>query len=204
MECGAVLDALVDGDRGVDYGGLDYLALDHGLDNFVYVMVDMFTSNGAGGYLDLLGRKGGGSGLEVEGLLLKLPSNCSLILRMSHLPMLNRQYLSGMSLLSDYLILDRLDTGLIVVLVDLTIDGNGFFDALDGSNDLLGNGRFEDLTDFSIVLVVALELGGEGDVGGFDITNRFGVGSGGNVGSVGFVGSVSFVCRVYGRGGRGG
>lgn len=199
MEGGAVLDALVDGDRGVDYGGLDYLALDHGLDYFVHVMVNMFTSDGSGGYLDVLCWKGGGCGFEVEGLLLKLLSNCSLVLRMSNLPMLNRQDLSGMPFLGDYLVLDWLDTCLIMVLMDLAIDGNGFFDALDRSNDLLGDGRFENLTDFSIVFVVALEFRGEGDVGVFDIANlsgRFSVGVGVGVGGMGSV------CRVYG-GGRG-
>lgn len=69
MEGGFVLDALVDWDRGVDYGGLDNLALNNRLNDLVDVVVNMLSGNRTAGNLLVGGGENGGGGFELLGLL---------------------------------------------------------------------------------------------------------------------------------------
>lgn len=62
------------------------------------------------------------------------------------------------------MVLDWLNTSLVVVLVDLAVDCNCLLDLLNGDYGLLGDGGLELLTDFSVVLTVAVAGGVSFDV----------------------------------------
>jgi hypothetical protein len=194
MEGGFVLDTLVDRDRSVDYGGLDNLALDYGLNDLVNVVVDVFSGNGAAGNLLVGGWENSGGGFELLSLflsisiqyskklqnfevlshcqrrrrldnylLLKLTTDLS-ILSMTLLTVLNGKNMVFMTLRFADMVLDGLNTSLVVVLVDLAVDCNGLLDLLNGDYGLLGDGGLELLADLCVVLTVAVAGGVSFDI----------------------------------------
>jgi len=70
--------------------------------------------------------------------------------------MLHGQHLGLVALGLAHVVLDRLDADLVVVLVDLAVDGDRLLDHLDGHDRLLGHGGLEVLTDDSLVVVVTV------------------------------------------------
>ena len=111
------------------------------------VVVDVLASDGR---LDALGHLGGtfdASALELTGLLLETGLDGGGV-TVTVLAVLDRGHVVDVLLREDFLVLHRLDRGVVVVLVNLTVDGGlhilvtGLHDLLlhDGGSDLLVHG----------------------------------------------------------------
>ena len=129
---------LVDGDGGVDDVRLNRLLVHNRLDVFMNVMMDMFPNNfwvGCG-FVALYSRC-------ADGLILELsPFTLKSVLGARGVPMvvcdvLNTSSLVVMLFRQNFLILDRLDSGVMVILVDLAVSGHVSFFSLMFVHSLL-------------------------------------------------------------------
>jgi len=153
--CGVVLGCvvvnLVDGDSGVDNVLLDGLLLNNGLDGLVDVVVDVLASKGrsdgvgvASGTLDALIS-------ELSGLGLQAVSNLAVV-AVLELAVLNGTKVVVVLLREDLAVLDRLDGGVVVVLVNLLVDGGGDLLVLGRSDGLVENSGCNALVDGGVVV----------------------------------------------------
>jgi len=135
---GLVLVDLVDWDSGVDNRWLDSLLLDDWLDVLVDVVVNVLTSNGGAcngcvlnitnlaGVLEL-------SSLSSETLLYVV------VIAVLDVAVLNTGHLVGVLLWENLTILNWLDGGVVVILVDLTVDGSLSLINLSTGDALIGD-----------------------------------------------------------------
>jgi len=154
-----VMMNLMDGDGGVDYVGLDGLLLDYGLDGLVDVVVDVLSANS------------GGNTLAVGGVIdAPLVSKASLVVDKSplgsvcitvvELAVLNSTKLSSVSLRENITVLDRLDSAVVVVLVDLLVDSGVNFLMYVRLHDLVLDRGGDCLVDSGIMVTgLAHEVG---------------------------------------------
>ena len=145
---------LVDGNSGVDDFWGDGLLVDDRLDGLVDVMVDMLA-------LDSWCGCGGVSGLVGVGGVLELSSfsfeslTCLVVVAVMEFLVDDGLHLVVMLLGEDLLVLDWLDGGVVVILVDLAVDG--FLDLLmSGGLDVLARDTWGDaLGDIGAVAPLA-------------------------------------------------
>lgn len=78
------------------------------------------------------------------------------LLTMALLAVLDGKHVMEVLLGGYHALRDRLDAGLVVVLVELSVDGGGELLALHGLHDLLDDGGFEVLANFGVVLLVTV------------------------------------------------
>ena len=134
----------VDWDSGVDDGGLDGLFLDDGLDVLVHVVVDMLA--GDGGAL-----RGGVVRCSFGAGALELGSFCGeALLYVSVIPvldlaMLYTDHIVTMLLWENFPVLDWLNRGVMVVLVDLTVNGCLCLLMVRSLYGLIGDSRIDSL-----------------------------------------------------------
>jgi hypothetical protein len=139
-----VLVDFVDGDGGVHDGGLDSLLLDDGLDILVNVVVDVFTCNvrvGGGCVLSLAD----GAGVLELGVLRGEPLLDVVVIAVLDVAVLDAAHVVRMLLREDFLVLDGLDGGVVVVLVDLAVNGGGDIFVVGAIDVLVGHGRVDGL-----------------------------------------------------------
>lgn len=147
MYSGRLLVHFVNGDRGVNHRGLDDLLLDYWLNGLVDVMMDMLADNSGCRCL-----RADGPGLnmlvmELSTLLLETAADCGLVAFVQD-PLLRVGNDSCVFLGEDDFVLDRLNGGMVMVLMNLAVDDGldllmfGLLDRfLDhGGGDLLVNG----------------------------------------------------------------
>jgi len=154
-----VMVNLMDGDGGVDHVGLDGLLLDYGLDGLVDVVVDVLSANS------------GGNTLAVGGVIdAPLVSKASLVIDKSplgsvcitvvELAVLNSTKLSSVRLREDITVLDRLDSAVVVVLVDLLVDSGVDLLVYVRLHDLVLDGGGNCLVDSGVMVTgLAHEVG---------------------------------------------
>jgi hypothetical protein len=112
---------LVDGDDGVDNFGGDGLLVDDGLDSLVDVVVDVLALDSRGGRCSVAGLVGMGGVLELGSLTLESLASLVVVAVVEflvdgifhHVVVLLRE---------DLLMLDWLDGGVVMVLMDLAVD----------------------------------------------------------------------------------
>lgn len=152
----SVVVDLVNGDSGVHDVRLNGLTVNNGLDVLVNVVVDVLAS-----YLraDLV-RLGGGVGnalvLELSGL------SCETALDVGLVTVLERSVLDGdevvvMLLGEDLTVLNGLDGGVVVVLVNLTVNGRGYVLMSVRGDSLVGDCGSNGLVDSSVVVTRVLK-----------------------------------------------
>lgn len=151
-----VMDALVDRDGGVDDGGLDDFALDYWLNCFVDVVVHVLGFERCG--FDFVGFRWqhGRGGFDIGRLLHNFPLNKIPITSMSLFAMDYRHNLMFVFLWHPDFVLNRLDARLIVILVHLAVNSDGFLHFLDWHDRFFGYCRLENFAHFGVVLAVAV------------------------------------------------
>lgn len=153
-----LLDALVDGDGGVGDDGTDDLALNDGLDGLVDVVVMVLADDGFSAFDDACRGEDFAGGFELRALSLKRTLNFTVL---AVLVLLDGDGDSTVVVLlgQHLLVNDRLDASLVMVLVDLLIDGGDDTLAVLLDDTLLGDGGLHDLANLGIrVAVIADEL----------------------------------------------
>lgn len=92
---------------------------------------------------------------RVSGYYLFLESARNIVvLAVTLLAALDGEHVMVVLLGGDNAVRDWLDAGLVVVLVELAVDGGRELLALDGLYDLLGDGWFKVLVNFGVVVLV--------------------------------------------------
>lgn len=121
MVLSLVLVNFVDGDGGVDDGGLDGLLLDDGLDVLVDVVVDVLAGNGANLSTGPLGLAYGTSVLELSCLGGETFLDV-VVITVLDLTVLYTCEIVGVLFRENLAVNDWLDRGVVVVLVHFAID----------------------------------------------------------------------------------
>jgi len=153
---GLVVVDFVDGLRGVHDRGLDSLLLDHGLDVLVDVVVDVLASDSAGfavGVLDVSDLLGV---LKLSLFLLETLAGVIVVVVLEG-AVLDWSHLVGVLLREDFLVLDGLHSGVVVILVNLTVDGSLGLVVLGPSYVLVLHSWAGGLVDGGIILSVFVE-----------------------------------------------
>jgi hypothetical protein len=148
---GLIVMYLVNRHSGVDDRRLNDLLLKNRLDGLMDVMVNMFAGNGRTLGLGVDRRGLYASIVELGTLFLKTTADGSII-TMVDVTLLHSGHDMLVLFRKHLLVVHRLDGGVVVVLVDLTVNG-GLDLIVTGSLDsLLGNGRVDDLVDGGILV----------------------------------------------------
>lgn len=147
---GVVVD-LVDRNRGVGDVRLDGLLLDHGLDSLVNVVVLVLACNDGGdfassGTLDLL------DGIAVASTLLGKTSLDLVVVAVLVAAVLDRDDVLVVLGRKNLLVDDRLLGGVIVILVDLLVDGGDILLVLLPLDGLVLDGRSNLLVNSGVVM----------------------------------------------------
>lgn len=159
-----VMVNLMDGDGGVDNVGLDGLLLNNGLDSLVDVVVHVLSANSRG------------NTLAVGGVLnAALVSKASLVvdqgplsgigIAVVKLAVLNSTELSSVLLWQDLTVVDGLDSAVVVVLVNLLVNGSVDLLVYVRLDDLVLNSGGNCLVDSGVVVTGAAHEVGDGCLG---------------------------------------
>jgi len=150
---GLVLVNLMDRNGGVDNGRLNRLLLDDGLDVLVHVVVDMLACNSLalGGGTLCLAEFAGVLELGLLGCEAGLGVFVGAVLDVA---VLDAGHLVGVLFGEDLAVLDGLDGGVVVVLVDFTVDGFGLLVDLGASYVLVLDGGVDSLVHGSFMLSI--------------------------------------------------
>jgi len=141
----------VNRDGGVYDGWLNGFLLDDRLDSLMYVVVDVFSSNHWCHGVSLLGTTLYPCTFELCTLLFETCFNC-LFIAVTVLPMLDGDNVVHMLFGKDFAVFDRLDRGMVVVLVHLTVDGGLSFLMANLYDLLLHNGRSHFFVDSGVMV----------------------------------------------------
>lgn len=152
---GLILVYLVDGNGGVYNGRLNSLLLDDGLDVLVDVVVNVLTSDGGGGSAGVLGLIDFTSILELGTLGFEALLYVVLVAVLD-VAVLDTCHLVGVLLWENLLVGDGLDRGVVVVLVNFTVDGGGNIFVSGWGDGLVGDGWVYGL---EIVRISRLRMG---------------------------------------------
>jgi len=120
--CGLVVVNFMDRDGGVHYAGLNSLFLNNGLDGLVDVVVDVLAANGGGNTLAVGGLVNAPLVSEAGLVINKRPLG-GLGITVVELAVLNGTKLGSVLLGENLTVHDRLDSAVVVILVDLLVDG---------------------------------------------------------------------------------
>jgi len=120
---GLIVVNLMDRDGGVHYAGLNGLLLNNGLDGLVDVVVDVLAANGGGNTLAVGGLVDTPLVSEAGLVINKRPLG-SLGITVVELAMLDSTELGSVLLWENLTVHDRLDSAVVVILVDLLVDGS--------------------------------------------------------------------------------
>jgi len=159
--CGAVVLSgivvhFVDGDGGMHNLGLDDLFVDHRLDSLVDVVVNMFALDDGRVALRL-------RGTSHDALVLKLARlGSQSLLRVVMVAMIKLAMLDGTDIVvvlfrEDLLIVNRLDDGVVVILVDLLVDSGVNLFMASWLHNLMLDVRSDLLMDRGVVVVGLME-----------------------------------------------
>jgi len=150
---GLVLVDFMDGDGGVNDGWLNSLLLDDRLDVLVDVMVNVLTSNRWCSCAGLLGVTDGAGVLELS-LLSRETVLDVRIIAVLDIAVLNTCHLVGVLLREHLSVLDGLNRGVVVVLVNLAVYRGGDIFVSGGCDVFLLNGGVDGLVDSGVMLSV--------------------------------------------------
>jgi hypothetical protein len=164
MVSSLVMVNLMDGDSGVDDVGLNSLLLDNGLDSLVDVVVDVLSAYG------------GSNTLAVGGVLnAALVSKASLVVDQSplsrigiavvKLAVLNSTELSSVLLWENLTVLDGLNSAVVVILVNLLVNGSVDLLVYVRLDDLVLNSGGNCLVDSGVVVTGAAHEVGDSCLG---------------------------------------
>lgn len=151
MVLGSVVVNLVDGDGGVGDSRLDGLLLNDRLDHLVNVVVTVLASNDGSLGVGVCGLTLSGGVSELGSLLLKLLLDSGGV-AMVVLAVLHGGSAVGVLLGQNLAVLDGLDGGVVVVLVNLTVDGTSDVLVVSLVDSLVGDSGGNGLVDGSVVL----------------------------------------------------
>jgi len=151
-----VLVHLMNGHSSVDDRGLNGLLLNYRLDVFMDVVVDVLASNGWIGRRGVLGISDSTSILEL-GLLSCETLLDVLIVAVLQVTSLNAGHLVVMLLWENLAVLDRLNGGVVVILVNLSVNSCGDILMLGACDVLLSDSRVDGLVDCGIMLSILVE-----------------------------------------------
>jgi len=151
-----VLVNLVHGDGGVDNGWLDRFLLDNWLDILVDMVVDMLTCDVGVGRCGVLSATNFAGILEL-GLLGRETFLYVLVVAVLDVAVLNASHLVAVLFWEYLTVLDGLNGGVVVILVDLTVDRCGDILMSCGSNRLVLNRGVDGLVDGGIMLSISVE-----------------------------------------------
>jgi len=153
---GLVLVHLMDRNRSVNDRGLNSLLLNDGLDVLVYVVVDVLASNGWVSGRRVLGIPDAAGVLEL-GLFGCETLLDVLIIAVLQIASLDTCHLVGVLLWKNLTIFDRLNGGVVVVLVDLSVNSGGNILVLSACDILLSDSWVDGLVDSGIMLSILVE-----------------------------------------------
>jgi len=148
---GCVVVNLVDGDSGVDNIWLDNLLVDDGLNSLVDVVVNMLSTDGGCYTLALGGTLNATLVPELRLLLNKVPLG-RVVVAVVKLAVLYGTKLGGVCLRKNLTILDGLNSAVVVVLVNLLIDGSVDLFVLVRLNSLVDYSRCNSLVDCGVMV----------------------------------------------------
>lgn len=159
MVLGLIVVDFMDWDGGVDDGRLDGLLLDDWLDGLVDVVVNVLARQGWCSGRSVLSLSDLFGALELSSLSLESLSHV-LIVAVVDLAVLSANQVVRVLLRKNLTVLDGLDGGVEVILVDLTVDDLLSFLVLCASDMLIHNGRVDSLVDGGLVLsILGKEVG---------------------------------------------
>lgn len=142
---------LMDGNSGVNNIGLDDLPVDDWLNGLVDVVVDVLTTNGGCYTLALCGALYSSLVPELRLLLNKIPLR-GVMVAVIKLTVLYSTELGGVCLGKHLAVLDRLDSAVVMVLVNLLIDGSVDLLVLVRLHSLVGDSGSNSLVDCGVVV----------------------------------------------------
>jgi len=148
---GLVVVNLVDGNGGVDDVGLNSLLLNNRLDGLVDVVVNVLASNGGSSALAVCGGIYATLVLEASLFIDEVPLR-GVVIAVVELAVLDSTELSSVLLRQDLTVLNRLNSAVVVVLVDLFVDGSLNLFVHMGLDNLVLNGRGNSLMDGGVVV----------------------------------------------------
>lgn len=151
MVAGGVMVSLVDRDGGVDDFGLDDLLVDDWLNSLVHMMVDTLASNGRSNFLSVL-RVVRDRGVSELGTLLLEPHPGLVGLVMFDVAVFDVTHPMLVLLWQDFFGLDRLDRGMVVILVCLLVHGSLHMFMTRWRYTLIGNSGSGLFIDSSMVV----------------------------------------------------
>jgi len=130
--------------------------MDNWLDVLVDVVVDVLTSNCGTGCLSVLSISYCTGVFELSGLVGESLLDM-VIIAVLDVAVLNSNHVVAMLLWENLAILHRLDGSVVVILVDLTVDGGLLLIVLSTSDVLICDGWVDGLVYGGIVLSIAVE-----------------------------------------------
>jgi len=151
---GRLVVSLVDGNGGVDHGRLDGLTLNHGLDGLVDVVVVVLAHGSRSSALGVYSWRYDSLVLEL-GLLLSNSTASTFIVTLVDLAVLYTSDLVLVLLREDLVVLDWLDSVVVVVVVNLTVDGRVDVLVVCLGNILMSHGGVNGLVDLGVVVTRA-------------------------------------------------
>ncbi len=127
----------------------------------VDMVMDMLAGGGWQSRLGVLSLVSSASVLELRGLHLKTLS-CLRLVTMVELSLFDRDYVVGVLLWQDLLVLEGLHGGVVVILVNFTVNSFGDVLMASGRDGLIDNRCVDSLLDLSGVAMTTSELGNGG------------------------------------------
>lgn len=138
MMLGLILVNLMDWNGGVNDGGLDGLLLDDGLDVLVDVVVNVLADNVLAGGLGVLYISDITGALELSLLCCETLTDVAVV-TVLEVSLLDSTHVMCVLFWENLLVLDGLDSGVVMVLVNLAVYSTGLVGMLCASDMLVGN-----------------------------------------------------------------
>lgn len=161
---GLVMVDLMDRDGGVHYAGLDSLLLNNGLDGLVDVVVNVLSANGRGNTLAVSGLVNTPL-VSKAGLVINKRPLGSVGIAVVKLAVLNGTKLGSVLLGENLTVQHRLDGAVVVILVDLLVDGCVDLLVYVGLNDFVLNSGGYSLVDSGVMVTGAAHEVGDSCLG---------------------------------------
>lgn len=154
MVLGLVVVDLMDWNGGVYDGWLDSLLLDNWLNVLVNMVVDVLTGDGWSSRCSVL-RLANLAGVSELSLLSLKTLSYVVVIAVLDLTVLNTDNVVAVLLWKNLAVLDWLDGGVVMILVNLTVDGSGSLLVLGLGDMLVYNGWVDSLVNSGVLLAVS-------------------------------------------------